>query len=89
MEKEQTTFEKIAAEIASNVSSEKIKEFAENALTEAVGTYEVRKTLQELIVPEVTKAAVKSIPSEAFQNKIKEAVEKELAGIIECSVKQV
>lgn len=89
MEKEMTSFEKIAAEIASKVNEEAINKFATEALESAVQNYNVKRMIENLVTPKIKEAAQKILPTDKFQKQLESKVEEELVGILDCAVKQV
>jgi hypothetical protein len=88
-EEKKNTFDQIAELIAVQVSGEKIKEYAEDALKRAVEDYNVKKQVETMVMPAVIKAVEEILPTPKFQAKLRKDVEKELVGILDCAVKQV
>ncbi|KPL25624.1 MAG: hypothetical protein AMJ75_00500 [Phycisphaerae bacterium SM1_79] len=85
----QTEYEKIAALIAATASEDKMKSFAEQALTMAVQSYDVRDKLKTLISPKVTQLAAQLIKTKIFQQKLETAVSDELIALINPAVQLV
>jgi len=85
---EKTSFDRIAESLAGSVSEERLEDLAEKALEEAIKSYDVQQSIRKVVTGPVEEMVKTILGRPEFKEKLINAVEDKLVGIVQCSAEQ-